>query len=65
MTDPELPALRRRAESGDRDATDELVELAAELGDLDELRRLADGGNATATDQLIELATEGDSRPRG
>ncbi len=55
MTDSELQDLRRRAGSGDRDAVDELVELAAERGDLDELRRLADGGNATAAEQLAEL----------
>ena len=58
MTDSELMALRRRAEGGDRDAVDGLIELASERGDLDELRRLADSGNATAADELIELASE-------
>ncbi|MDX3690131.1 hypothetical protein PV726_07270 [Streptomyces europaeiscabiei] len=48
---PPCPALRQR----------ELIQLAAEQGDLAELRRLSDGGNATATDQLIELATEQDN----
>jgi hypothetical protein len=54
----DIDGLRRRSDQGDRDATDQLIELAAELGDMNELRRLADAGNATATDQLIELATE-------
>lgn len=58
MTEPELSALRERAEHGDASATDELIELATELGDLNELRRLADAGNATATDELIQLAAE-------
>ena len=40
------------------DATDELIELAAEYGDMEELRRLAETDNRTATDQLIELAAE-------
>jgi hypothetical protein len=54
----DIDGLRRRSDQGDRDATDQLIELAAELGDMNELRRLADAGNATATEQLIELATE-------
>jgi hypothetical protein len=58
MTDCELTALRRRVADGDRDAVDELIELASERGDLDELRRLADGGNATAAAQLADLAAE-------
>jgi len=37
---------------------DQLVELAAERGDLDELRRLAEGGSTDALDQLIGLAVE-------
>ncbi|MCO8274540.1 hypothetical protein M1L60_28475 [Actinoplanes sp. TRM 88003] len=41
MSDEELAGLRARAAAGDRDASDELVELAGERGDLDELRRLA------------------------
>ena len=58
MTDAELSVLRRRAEGGDADATDELIELAGERGDMDELRRLADGGNRTAADELLELDPE-------
>jgi hypothetical protein len=58
MTESDLSDLRARAENGDEEAVDELVELATERGDMDELRRLADRGNATAADQLIELATE-------
>lgn len=42
----------------DSDATDELIELAVERGDLDELRRLADGGNTDAADVLLELTAE-------
>ena len=48
--------LRRLADAGNADATDELIQLAAKQGDLAELRRLSDAGNATVTDQLIELA---------
>jgi hypothetical protein len=58
MTDCELTALRRRVADGDRDAVDELIELASEREDLDELRRLADGRNAAAAAQLGELAAE-------
>jgi len=58
MDESDLFVLRERAESGDRDAVDQLIELAGERGDLDELRRLADQGNTTASDQLIELASE-------
>src|SRR5262245_43189702 len=58
MNDSDLSVLRERAENGDNDAADELIELATERGDLDELRRLSDKGNSTATDQLIELAAE-------
>ena len=58
MTDAELSALRKRAEDGDDDAADELIELAAERGDLAELRRLADRGNRTAADVLLELTEE-------
>jgi hypothetical protein len=45
MTDTDLPELRRRAEQGDRDALDGLVQLA-------------DAGNAAAADQLLELRSE-------
>jgi hypothetical protein len=58
MTESDLSDLRQRAENGDEEAVDRLVELATERSDMDELRHLADRGNATATDQLIELATE-------
>jgi hypothetical protein len=37
---------------------DQLVELAAEKGDLNELGRLAAGGNSDAADVLAELAEE-------
>ena len=58
MTAPHYAGLRERAAKGDRDAVDELVELAGERGDLAELRRLADLGWTTATDQLVQLAGE-------
>jgi hypothetical protein len=58
MDESDLFVLRERAESGDRDAVDQLIELAGERGDLDELRRFADQGNTTASDQLIEVAGE-------
>ncbi|MEO5834707.1 MAG: hypothetical protein ABIR83_15225 [Nakamurella sp.] len=46
MHDPDdLAGLRVSAENGDRDATDQLIELAGERGDLAELRRPADRGN--------------------
>jgi hypothetical protein len=48
MAESDLSILRARADDGDQDAVDELIELAGELGDVDELRRLADQGNATA-----------------
>jgi hypothetical protein len=58
MTDHDLVDLRARAATGDRDAADQLVELAGERGDTDELRRLADSGNRDAADVLTELAEE-------
>jgi hypothetical protein len=58
MSDSELSDLRARADRGDRSATDELIELAGERGDLDELRRLADRGSVTAVEQLLELTDE-------
>jgi hypothetical protein len=58
MTDDDLLDLRARAANGDRDAVDQLVELAGERGDMDELRRLANGGNRDAADVLTELAEE-------
>lgn len=50
--------LRRRADGGDQDAVDQLVELAGEAGDMDELRRLAEAGSSDAVDVLVELAGE-------
>ncbi len=41
MTDLEMSALREQAERGDSDAADQLIESAAELGDLATLERLA------------------------
>jgi hypothetical protein len=58
MSDSDLADLRERAAQGDRDAVDELVELAGERGDLEELRRLADAGSSDATDELVQLAGE-------
>ena len=49
MTD-DLARLREAAAGGDRDAEDQLVELACERGEFDELRRLADSGNSDALD---------------
>ncbi|GAA3240716.1 hypothetical protein GCM10017691_43130 [Pseudonocardia petroleophila] len=54
----DLDRLREAAARGDRDAEDQLVELAAERADLDELRRLADSGSSDAVDVLVELAGE-------
>ena len=55
MDESELSVLRERAESGDKGAVDQLIELAGEHGNLDELRRLADQGNTTASEVLGEL----------
>jgi len=55
VDEPDVSALRERANSGDKDAVDQLIELAGERGDLDELRRLADQGNKTASEVLAEL----------
>ncbi|MEU0571913.1 hypothetical protein ABZ297_41845 [Nonomuraea sp. NPDC005983] len=44
---------------GDPDAIGQLVELAAEHGDMEELRHLADAGSKDAADQLVELAEHG------
>jgi hypothetical protein len=60
VTEDELLELRARAAAGDRDAVDQLVELAGERGDMDELRRLADAGNSDAADMLAELLEEHD-----
>jgi hypothetical protein len=58
VSDQEYSDLQARATNGDRDAIDQLVELAGERGDLGELRRLADAGSRDAVDQLVELAGE-------
>ena len=58
MAESGLSNLRERAENGDEEAADELIELAPERGDMDELRHFADRGNATATDQLMEFTAE-------
>ena len=55
MDESDLSVLRERAESGDKDAVDQLIELASEQGNLDELRRLSDLGNTTASEVLGEL----------
>jgi hypothetical protein len=60
MTDPDLSALRARAADGDRNALDQLVELAGERGDMDELRRLADSGSSDLTYATFACPT----RPR-
>src|SRR5262245_26837162 len=58
VTDFGWADLQARAAAGDRDAVDQLVELAAERGDMDELRRLAGLGVGDAADLLVELAAE-------
>ncbi len=58
MTAPHYARLRERAVKGDRNAVDELIELAGERGDVAELRRLSDLGWTTATDELVQLAGE-------
>ena len=55
MGESDPSVLRERAESGDKDAVDQLIELAGEQGNLDELRRLSDQGNATAREVLEEV----------
>lgn len=55
MDESDLYVLRERAGSGDRDAVDQLIELASEQGNLEELRRLADQRNTTAREVLEEL----------
>lgn len=64
MADQELLDLRARAAAGDRDAVDQLIELAGERGGLDELRRLAAGGSRDAADVLAELADGQDDDAR-
>jgi hypothetical protein len=55
MTDLEMSVLRAQAERGDTTAADQLIESAAELGDLVTLERLASQGNTTAAEVLEEL----------
>jgi len=59
----DLASLREAAAAGDRDAVDELVELAGERGDVEELRRLADSGHDDAVAVLVELAGEREDVP--
>src|SRR5664279_748365 len=63
MTDPDLAALRERADNGSAEAADELIELAGERGDIDELRRLSDRGNGTATEGTPMRPTSSSSSP--
>jgi len=58
MADLDRPILRQLADGGDREATDQLIELAKKQGDMAELRRLADRGNRTAAEVLSELRSE-------
>lgn len=58
MTHADLSDLRERAASGDQAATDQLVELAGERGELDELRRLAANGSRDAADMMAELGED-------
>lgn len=58
MSDVDYGDLPARAHSGERDAIDQLIELAGEAGDVELLRTLADAGHSDAVDVLVELATE-------
>ena len=58
MTDFEVSVPRVQAERQDSDATDQLIESAAEQGDLATLERLAAQGNTTAAEVLEEMTTE-------
>jgi hypothetical protein len=58
MTDVDMSVLRARAEGGDSDAADELIQAAAEQGDLATLERLANQGNQPAAEVLEELSAE-------
>jgi hypothetical protein len=60
--DDHYQALVELAAHGDTDAIGQVVELAAERGDMERLRRLADAGSKDAVDQLVELAQERDDR---
>jgi hypothetical protein len=50
--------LMEQARLGDRDAMDQLVELAADAADLERLRQLAELGSSDAVDELVQLAGE-------
>ena len=50
-----MDELRRRADGGNATATNQLIAVATERGDVDEIRRLADKGDTTAAEQLSEL----------
>jgi hypothetical protein len=50
--------LTQRASRGDRDAMDQLVEIAADSGDRERLRQLAELGSSDAVDELVQLAGE-------
>ena len=58
MSNLEMSVLRAQAELGDSDAADQLIESAAELGDLAVLERLASQGNTTAAEVLEESTAE-------
>jgi hypothetical protein len=58
MSDLETSVLRAQADSGVSDAADQLIESAAEQGDLAILERLAKQGNATAAEVLEEMTAE-------
>ncbi len=58
MDDEERAIAVDGAAAGDRDALDQLVELAADRADMAELRRLADAGSRDAVDELVQLAGE-------
>ncbi len=60
MNKDDLLALVGIGGDSNQDTVGELVERAAEQGDMDELHRLAAGGSTDAVDQLVELAQERD-----
>jgi len=51
-----IPLYRRAADAGDRAAAEQLAELLAARGDLDELRARADAGDGAAVWRLVDLA---------
>ena len=53
-----IPLYRPAADAGDRAATNRLVNLLADRGDLDELRTLADAGHEQAANQLAHLLAD-------